>query len=171
MELELVDNNDSVLTNECEFFDFSNPPMDPIELAQSMVKFMYDNNGIGLAANQVGIPYRVFAMRGNPENFVCFNPKIIYTSVEKIAMEESCLNFPGMIVKIKRPKDIRCRFQTPNGDILTKQFSGMTARIFQHEMDLIDGVIFYNRANLYHKEQALKKWNRGERYEMKVNVK
>jgi peptide deformylase len=76
-----------------------------------------------------------------------------------------------MLVKIKRPKDIRCRFQTPNGDVLTKQFTGMTARIFQHEMDLINGVIFYNRANRYHKEQALKKWNRGERYEMKVNVK
>ena len=171
MELELVNYNDPVLTNECELFDFSNPPMDPVELAQGMVKFMYDHNGLGLAANQVGIPYRLFAMRGNPENFVCFNPKIIYSSEEETTMEEGCLTFPGMLVKIKRPKDIRCRFNTPNGDVLTKQFTGMTARIFQHEMDHLDGLRFYSKANPYHREQALKKWRRGERYEMKVNVK
>lgn len=171
MELKLVEQNDPILTNECSNFDFNNPPMDPIDLAQSMVKFMYDNNGIGLAANQVGIPYRVFSMRGDPENFVCFNPKLVQPSTMEVTLEEGCLSYPGLLVKIKRPQHIRCRFTLPNGEVLTKQFTGMTARIFQHELDHLNGIVFFNRANRYHRDKALKKWRNGEKYEMKVNLK
>jgi peptide deformylase len=71
---------DTYLKNKCQDFDFSNPPFDTIEFAQELVKTMYENNGMGLAANQVGYPFRVFAMRGHPENFVCFNPKIVQLS-------------------------------------------------------------------------------------------
>ena len=156
--MKLVNQNDPALTKPCDVFDFSNPPMDPIELAQNLVKTMYDNNGIGLSANQVGIPYRVFALRGAPENFVCFNPKIVQPSEMEITLEEGSLTYPGLLVKIKRPQHIRVRFTTPNRETLTKQFTGITARIFQHEMDHLNGIIFYNRANLYHRDQALKKW-------------
>ena len=168
MELKLVSPNDPVLTNECQFFDFTNPPVDPIEFSQKLVKFMYDNSGIGLAANQVGFPYRIFAMRGDPENFVCFNPKIISVSDEQVSFEEGCLTFPGLSVKIKRPKEIRCRFNTPNGEVMTKTFNGLTARIFQHEYDHLDGIMFFNKANRYHREQSLKKWRKGERYELVI---
>jgi len=130
---------------------------------------MYDWNGIGLAANQVGVPYRVFAMRGSPENFVCFNPRIVQPSAENIILEEGCLSFPGLLVKVKRPKHIRVRFQTPNGDTRTETFIGMTARIFQHELDHLDGRLYFNRANKYHKEIAMKKWKRGEISTLKVN--
>ena len=75
--MKLVLSNDSVLTIPCKPFDFANPPFDPIEFSRELVKFMYDNNDIGISANQVGVPYRIFAMRGAPENFVCFNPKIV----------------------------------------------------------------------------------------------
>ena len=122
---------------------------------------MYDNNGIGLAANQVGVGYRIFAMRGTPENFVCFNPRIVQPSEEQVVLEEGCLSYPGLIVKVKRPQHIRCRFQTPNGETLTKTFTGMSARVFQHELDHLDGVIFYNKANKFHRDQALKRWKRG----------
>jgi peptide deformylase len=119
---------------------------------------MYDNNGLGIAANQVGTPYRIFAMRGAPENFVCFNPKIVQYSEQTVVLEEGCLTYPGLLVKIKRSEFIRVRFQTPNGETLTKQFIGMSARVFQHEMDHLDGIVFYNRANKFHREQALRKW-------------
>jgi peptide deformylase len=168
--MQLVTPNDPILTKPCDVFDFSNPPMDPIELAQNLVKTMYDHNGIGLAANQVGIPYRVFAMRGAPENFVCFNPKLVQPSEMTVTLEEGCLTYPGLLVKIKRPQHIRVRFTMPNGEIVTKQFTGMTARIFQHELDHLDGVIFYKKANLYHREQALKKWKAGQRFEMKITA-
>jgi peptide deformylase len=119
---------------------------------------MYEYNGLGLAANQVGEPYRIFAMRGQPENFVCFNPRIVQPSEMEVVLEEGCLTYPGLLVKIKRPQHIRVRFQLPNGDTITKQFTGMTARVFQHEMDHLNGLVFFNRANRYHKELAFKKW-------------
>lgn len=168
--MQLVSPDDPILTTPCKPFDFSNPPFEPIEFAKNLVKFMYDNNGIGLAANQVGVPYRVFSMRGQPENFVCFNPKIVQPSEMEVTLEEGCLTYNGLLVKIKRPRHIRVRFNLPNGDIMTKQFTGMTARIFQHELDHLDGIIFYNRANRYHRDQALKKWRNGEKFEMKITA-
>jgi peptide deformylase len=161
MTLKLVNRDDNILTTPCQIFDFTNPPFDPIEFAKELVKFMYDNNGVGLAANQVGVPYRIFAMRGQPENFVCFNPKIVQPSVAEVLLEEGCLTYQGLYVKVKRPQHLRVRFQTPNGDTLTKQFTGMTARIFQHELDHLDGIVFYNRANRYHRDRALSKWKYG----------
>jgi peptide deformylase len=167
--MQLVDRNDPILTKQCDVFDFSNPPFDPIEFSQELVKFMYDRNGVGVAANQLGVPYRIFAMRAAPENFVCFNPKIVQPSEAQVVLEEGCLTFPGLYVKIKRPQHIRVRFQTPNGDTLTKQFTGMTARIFQHEIDHLDGIVFYNKANRVHRDKALEKWRKGVK--SSINIK
>jgi peptide deformylase len=158
--MKLVNADDPILTTPCKEFDFLNPPFDPIQFAKDLVKFMYDNNGIGLAANQVGVPYRVFSMRGEPENFVCFNPKIVQPSEMIVELEEGCLTYPGLIVKITRPQHVRVRFTVPNGETMTKTFTGMTARTFQHEIDHLNGEIFYNKANRYHRDQALKKWKR-----------
>jgi peptide deformylase len=158
--MQLVNSDDLILRNPCDEFNFSNPPFDPIEFSKEMVKFMYDNNGIGLAANQVGVPYRIFTMRGMPENFVCFNPRIVQPSEEEVVLEEGCLSYPGLLVKVKRPQHVRCRFQTPNGETLTKMFTGITARVFQHELDHLNGIVFFTKANRFHRDQALRKWRR-----------
>jgi len=150
--------NDKYLLQKCENFDFDKPPFDPIEFSKELIKYMYEKNGIGLAANQVGVPYRIFAMRGAPENFVCFNPKIVGISETVVNLEEGCLSYPGLYVKIKRPEFIRVRFKAPNGETLTKQFVGMTARCFQHEYDHLEGIRFYDRANKFHRDQAMRKW-------------
>jgi peptide deformylase len=160
MELKLVPATDPILRTKCEDFDFENPTIWPVELAKDLVKFMYDNNGIGLAANQVGIPYRVFAMRGHPENFVCFNPRIVQASEQQVTLEEGCLTYPGLLVKIKRPQHVRVRFRMANGEVRTDTFTGLTARTFQHELDFLDGIEFFSRANKYHREQAFKKWKK-----------
>lgn len=148
------------LLEECKPFDFANPPFDPIEFAQELVKFMHEHNALGVAANQVGVPYCVFAMRGMPENFVCFNPRIVDQSEETVVLEEGCLSYPGLLIKIKRPKHIKVRFNAPNGETLTKKFTGMTARVFQHEYEHLEGKRFYDNANRYHREQAFRKWKR-----------
>jgi peptide deformylase len=166
--MELVKPNDPILTSVCESFNFNNPPFDPIQFSQELIKFMYDRNGIGLAANQVGVPYRIFAMRGSPENFVCFNPKIVQPSEAEVVLEEGCLTYPGLYVKVKRPQHVRVRFTKPNGEIITKQFTGMTARIFQHELDHLDGKVFYNKANRVHRDRALEKWRKGARSSINV---
>ena len=158
--MELVKPTDPILRNPCVDFDFENKCIDPIWLAKELVAKMYECNGIGLAANQVGYGFRVFALRGSPENFVCFNPKIVNKSTQSSYIIEGCLTYPGLAVKIKRPDEIRVRFNTPNGDIRTETFRGLTAHAFQHEMDHLDGIIFYTRATKYHRDQAFKRWKK-----------
>jgi len=152
----LVNNTDQILYTKTERFDFSNPPIDPSELAHILAQTMIANNGIGLAAPQIGLPYRAFVLTGKPI-MCCFNPIIVDTSSEQIYLEEGCLSFPNLIVKIKRPKIIRARYTMPNGETVTNKFIGMTARIFQHELDHLNGVVFTQRANSYHLEKARKK--------------
>lgn len=152
----LVNNTDQILYTKTERFDFSNPPIDPSELAHILAQTMIANNGIGLAAPQIGLPYRAFVLTGKPI-MCCFNPIIVDTSSEQIYLEEGCLSFPDLIVKIKRPKIIRARYTMPNGETITNKFIGMTARIFQHELDHLNGIVFTQRANSYHLEKAKKK--------------
>lgn len=166
----IMELDDRYLHKKCSDFNFDAPQVEPIEFAQELVKTMYEKNGLGLAANQVGYPFRVFAMRGAPENFVCFNPRIIQPSEAQVSLEEGCLSYPGMLVKIKRSQHIRVRFRTPNGDTRTETFTGMSARVFQHEMDHLDGIRFYDRANRYYRDKALKKWREGEKVEMRIKL-
>jgi len=156
--MELVKNNDPILTLPCKSFDFANPPFDPIDFSRELVKFMYDNNGIGISANQVGVPYRIFAMRAAPENFVCFNPKIVQPSEQMVVLEETSILYPGLIVKIKRPQHVRVRFTTPNGDTRTETFTGISARVFQQMTNNLEGILYFNFASRYHRDIAMKKW-------------
>ena len=158
--MKLVNGDDPILIKECQKFDFNNPPTDPIELAKDMIKLMYENNGIILASNQVGLLYRVFALRAAPENLVCFNPRIVDTSSEEVLLEESSMSFPGLLVKVKKAKLIKVRFQTPNGEMTTKTFTGITSRVFQQGMDQLDGILFYNQANKYHRDLGFKRWKK-----------
>jgi peptide deformylase len=153
---------DPILIKPTQPFDFSNPFQDPTELALELMKEMNDNNGIGLAANQIGKPYAVFAMKGYPDNFVCFNPKIVNTSEDLVEMEEACLSFPGVTLKIKRPSQVRLRFQMPSGMTDTKTFDGLTARTIQHEIDHLNGLLFINKANRYHRDKAMKGYYNGK---------
>jgi peptide deformylase len=153
---QLVPSTDEILFKKTERFDFSNPPIHPSELAHILAQTMIANNGIGLAAPQVGLPYRAFVMTGKPIT-CCFNPIIVDISSEEIYLEEGCLTFPNLIVKVKRPKMIRARYTNPDGQTVTNKFIGMTARIFQHELDHLNGILFTQRANSYHLEQARKK--------------
>jgi peptide deformylase len=153
----------SFMKEPSDEFDFSNPPFDPIEFSKDLVKEMYDHNGICLAAPQLLIPYRIFAMRGQPQNIVCFNPKVVNASEEKILLEEKSLTYPGLIVKIKRPRHIRVRFSLPNSETVTETFTGMTARAFLQSMDFLDGYEFYRHAHPVHREAAFrlqKQWER-----------
>lgn len=161
--MELVKPNNPILTTTCQQFNFQEPPFDPVEFSRELVKHMYEWNGLGLAANQVGVPYRIFAMRGHPENFVCFNPRIVLPSTQEVELEEGCLTYPGLIVKIKRAQHVKVRFQLPNTEMVTRTFTGMTARIFQHEMEHVEGLIFYNKASRIHRDRALEKWRKGKK--------
>lgn len=151
-----------MLRAEMPEFNFANPSEDPLELTQTLIKTMKQGNGIGLAANQIGKQVRVFAMMTDPP-MVCFNPKITWESDETVVLDEGCLSYPGVAVKVKRPKSIRVRFQDPYGNVIVKKFTGIAARVFLHELDHLDGVEYFSRANPMHKERFKRKWEKNVR--------
>ena len=146
-------------SDELEDFDFKNPQIDPVELSQSLVSLMRKEMGYGLAANQVGLPLKMFVLDGEPA-YAVFNPRITYFGEEEILLEEGCLSYPGLALKIKRPRFIRVRFRDPYGDYVTKQFDGITARVFQHEFDHINGVDFTQKVSKLKRDMAIKKWKK-----------
>lgn len=138
---KLVQPNHPGLRETVEKFDFSNPPTDPVELAQDLVGHMRYYGGIGLSANQLGLPYRVFCMEGEPA-MVCFNPVITATAGDDVLLEEGCLTWPGFYIKKRRPSTVRVRFTDPFGDVVVRKFGGMTARVFLHEYEHMEGENF-----------------------------
>ena len=156
--ISLLSYNDPMLHSPCEKWNFINPAFDLNEFAQDLVSTMRESNGIGLAANQVGVPYKIFAMYGDP-TYVVVNPKIVEVSDEMITLEEGCLSYPKLLVKVKRPIWINVRFNYPNGKAATHRFEGMSARVFLHEFDHIEyGDTFMDQSNLMYKEKARKDW-------------
>ena len=129
-----------MLTTPTQPFDFANPPGDPQELATAMMQVMNDYKAVGISANQLGIPFSVFVLRGYPTNFVCFNPKIVFYSPELEVEEEGCLSFPAMFMKVERPKSVYAEFTDENGQVHQEWFDGLTARCFLHETDHMNGI-------------------------------
>lgn len=160
--LRLVPASHELLRQKMERFDFKNPPIDPSYLAKDLAETMIAHNGVGLSANQVGLPYRVFVITGNPI-IACFNPIIVDKYDEDIFLDEGCLTYPDYFVKIRRPKSVRVRFTMPNGETVTRDFVGLTARIFQHEYDHLEGELFKDKANAYHRERANKDFKIAQR--------
>lgn len=153
----LISHSDPLLHQVMEKFDFAEPPMDPIELAHDLAQTMLHHNGLGLAANQIGLPYRAFAINANPI-IVCFNPIIVdSTESKQSVLEEGCLSYPGLLVKVKRPVKIKVRYTEPNADIKTTFFEGLTARIFCHELAHLDGRTFIDDCSYIEKERVRKK--------------
>lgn len=165
MTYQLVHYKDPILHQPVQAFDFVAPPFDPPTLARQLYDTMIKEGGIGLSANQCGLDYRVFVMAAHGDNFIaCFNPKIVDFSGEQLYLEEGCLSYPGLFVKIKRPKIIKVRYTQSDGQTITRKFDGITSRCFQHELDHLNGIVHIDLATRFHKEQALKKWK-------KLNVK
>jgi peptide deformylase len=131
-------------------------------LEKSMIEFMLANNGIGLAANQIGFTKRVFVLgsyniKGFPEPFALFNPRIIEASEEMDQHQEGCLSYPGLWLSIKRPAVIKVEYQDRDGNLVQAAMSGLIARCFQHELDHLDGVCFVDKVSQLKLSLALKK--------------
>lgn len=157
--LELLPETHEMLRTPTEKWDFVNKSTDEAkQLYLDLARTMRENGGIGLSANQVGLPHRVFVL-DSPYGFPMgiFNPIIVNTSEKEILMEEGCLSFPAMLLKVKRPYKVRIRFAEWTGEIVTKEFEGLTARCIQHEIDHLDGITMLDRAKPFHIELAKRK--------------
>ena len=114
-------------------------------LANNLLEFMIAQNGIGLAAPQVGIGQRVFVMKIGVRSWACFNPQIMESSDDFANFDEGCLSFPGDLCTISRADTIKVGYQTAAGEIIEEELSGLTSRCFQHELDHLDGVTMHTR--------------------------
>lgn len=150
---ELVPCNDPILRSQLSKFDFENDQNDPIDIAHTLAQAVIKYEGLGISANQLGLPHRAFAIKAE-KIIVCFNPFLLDVSSENIYLEEGCLSFPNLYVKIKRPRTIKVRYTEPNGNVVTCKFDGMTARVFLHELDHLDGIVHLTRAHPIHVQQA-----------------
>lgn len=133
-DLKLVKTTDSVLLTAPEPFNFEGD-IDAELFSNLLIDRMLELGGIGLSANQVGVSKRVFVMGNEDVQTAVFNPEIIETSKETVSLDEGCLSFPGIYVKVNRPAKIKARFQNVKGELVEQEFQGLTARIFQHEYD------------------------------------
>ena len=134
--------------------------LDREELARDLIETMKIANGLGLSANQVGVRERAFVMYkdvNKRETLACFNPHVLEYSEEKILMDEGCLTWPGIWLKIRRPDHIGCSFEDENGEINNVTMMGLECRIFQHEMDHMEGTNFTNRVSRLKMNMAKKR--------------
>ncbi len=157
MILPVVAYGDPVLRKECEDIDKDYPKLD--ELIVNMKDTMYNASGVGLAAPQIGRAIRLFIIDASPfaeegeEDFeylkdfkkVFINAEIIETKGEEWAFNEGCLTIPDVHEDVFRPETIVMEYYDENWNFHTEEFSGLAARVIQHEYDHIEGVLFTDK--------------------------
>ena len=117
-------------------------------LHKTLVENMLHYNGLGISANQIGIWERAFAMIRDLEHneiIVCFNPRIIKSYTEEVEMEEGCLSYPDLFLKIKRPNKIIVKYEDEHNKVHKIKLEGLASRVFQHEYDHMEGIDFTQR--------------------------
>lgn len=118
------------------------------ELILDMLETMDANNGIGLAATQVGQSLRICVLKSARENgktYILINPKFKSKSWKKEVAEEGCLSFPGKYIPVKRSASVKVEALDRNGKKILINGTGILARVLQHEIDHLDGVLFIKR--------------------------
>ena len=122
------------------------------DLTNTMFETMYKYGGLGLSANQVGLPFNMFVMGGHPNiekgmKLACFNPVIVQHSEDTVLLKEGCLTFPFVFLSITRPRKIVAKYEDESGVLQEGQFDGYFSRIFQHEYDHMLGRLFVEKAS------------------------
>ena len=165
-ELKLIPPTDPRV--QCAIAPFSDDMLkdegfkDRKELSEAMFDTMKKYGGIGLSANQVGLPFNMFVLGDHPDiekglKMTCFNPMIISSSVEEETMKEGCLTFPFVFLSITRPRKVVVKYEDENGDLKEGSLDGMISRVFQHEYDHMLGRVFTEYASKMKLDIAYKK--------------
>ena len=134
-----------------------------LRVLSDMEKILEDESGAGLAAPQVGIPLRMllFAEQRGGKIFKAINPKILSKSEEKIVMSEGCLSVQGpdgpVFADVERPESVVAEWTDETGAARKKEFSGFAARVLQHEIDHLDGVLFVDYLSSAKREMVMRK--------------
>lgn len=148
-------------------WDFESLKIEDLKyICTSMAHTMVENAGIGLAANQVGVPYRIFVMGAGNQVKTIVNPEILERSEDYVYDSaiteftngldkkiekgtEGCLSFPGLYLEVERSFRIKVKYFDMNGKEHNEIFEGLTARVFQHEFEHLDGICFTSRVSKF----------------------
>ena len=144
---KLIENTNTALTIP---LSGCSEDMNRQEIKDNLIETMEHYNGVGLSANQCGVMERVFVMYSDvkkKEIIACFNPKIITESDEEVFMDEGCLTYPGLWLKVKRPDGIEVTYEDENGEKQERAMFGLECRVFQHEYDHMEGTNFIQKVS------------------------
>ena len=142
---ELVDPEHQLFHHQIQSCSYN---LDRHHLSRVLIDNMIHHNGIGISANQIGIWERAFAMVKDIENnevMVCFNPRIIKSYSKEVEMEEGCLSYPELFLKVKRPDKIVVKYEDEDKKTHKMKLEGLASRVFQHEYDHMEGIDFTQR--------------------------
>ncbi len=145
MKLEILHDGNEILRKKSAPVKEITPEL--LALIADMKETMTQSNGIGLAAPQIGKNIRLIIVATKEGERALINPEIISKSILKETDEEGCLSIPGCFVKVKRHKSIAVRALNEDGTASTFKAQGLYARVIQHEIDHLDGVLMIDRIN------------------------
>lgn len=129
------------------------------ELVRAMAETMYEENGVGLAAPQVGVDKRVIVFDVDDRLAALCNPVITEFSEETVVDEEGCLSVPGISVPVARSVKVVCEGQTIEGRQITVEADEFLARVLQHEIDHLDGVLILDRCEPELRKEIIRTYN------------
>ncbi len=158
-ELTIKKYPDPILRKKNERVDKATPEMK--KLTKDMIETMQKADGVGLAAPQIGISKKIIVVQTENGPSVFFNPKIIKKSKASDVEEEGCLSLPSIAVKVKRAKKIEVEVLNERGEKLKIMAEDMPARIFQHEIDHLNGIL------IIHKIPFWRRWKIMKNYKLK----
>ena len=151
MKLKLVKGaNEEILRTRCdEVLEFDS---DLGKLVESLKKMMIKSKGVGIAAPQVDINSRIFIFTKNVDRedvtnqiVEAINPEILSSSSDTILGEEGCLSLPGVFGNVRRPHSCMVSYYNVSGEKITETLKGFDARVFLHELDHLNGVLFIDK--------------------------
>ncbi len=128
------------------------------EEIERMGQLMEDAIGVGLAATQVGVVHRllVYRVQQDAELAALINPEVEWSGRDTESMEEGCLSLPGVLVDVDRPIHVRVRALNENGEPIVIEASGLEARVIQHEIDHLDGMLILDRTSREQRREAMR---------------
>jgi peptide deformylase len=130
---------------------------DLARLIERLEHLLGDANGLGLAATQVGVLRRVFLFRPDPEHepIALVNPRAVDSSDERVSDDEGCLSLQGVVIPVERHERLTIEASTPEGEEVRLELDGLPARIAQHELDHLDGILILDRTTADARRRAL----------------
>jgi peptide deformylase len=155
MQLEIKKYPDPILRKKAE--KINEITQEIKKICEDMAEVMVEQKGIGLAAPQIGESKRILAIRTENGPEVFLNPKIIKKSKETEIGEEGCLSFPGLFLKNKRAKKIEIQALDVQGEEIQIKAGDLMARVFQHEIDHLNGILFIDRLGFWQRLRIRKK--------------